>query len=101
MSVVEDGSGRNISRGDSTTLLERGVGSDLSAEDAPFVIRREGPRLLLTLEQAAATLSIGRTKLYELLATGALRSVRIDRSRRIPMSALVEFVQDLQEGKHV
>jgi excisionase family DNA binding protein len=61
--------------------------------------RNDGQRLLLTLDQAADALAIGRTKLYELLATGALRSVRIHKSRRIPMSALLEFVEDLENGK--
>lgn len=52
-------------------------------------------KLLLTPEEAALALSIGRSKLYELLACGALRSVRIGASRRVPADALREFVGDL------
>ena len=54
-------------------------------------------RLLLTPEDAADLLSIGRSKLYELIGDGRLASVHIGASRRVPMSALVEFVESLQE----
>ena len=49
-------------------------------------------KLLLTPEQAAEALSIGRSKLYELLAKGAIESVRIGTSRRIPVAALERFI---------
>jgi excisionase family DNA binding protein len=55
-------------------------------------------KLLLTPEEAAEVLSVGRSKLYQLISAGTLRSVRIDKSRRVPMSALVELVQRL-DGK--
>jgi excisionase family DNA binding protein len=50
------------------------------------------PRLLLTVPEAAEVLAISRSKLYELLASGAIASIRIDRSRRIPLTALEEYV---------
>ena len=53
-------------------------------------------KLLLTPESAAEVLSVGRTKVYQLMATGALRSVRIGKCRRVPMSAVVELVQHLE-----
>lgn len=53
-------------------------------------------QLLITAEEAAQRLSIGRTKVYELIGRGALRSVRIDRSRRIPVDALEEYVRSLR-----
>jgi excisionase family DNA binding protein len=49
-------------------------------------------RLLLRPEEAAQCLGIGRRKVYELMAAGVLRSVLIGHSRRIPCSALEEFV---------
>lgn len=52
-------------------------------------------KLLVTPEDAALVLSIGRSKLNELLATGALRSVRIGASRRIPAEELAAYVQRL------
>ena len=53
------------------------------------------PRILLTPEEAAQALGIGRTKLYELLATAKLPSVRIGGSRRVSVDALTEFVRCL------
>jgi excisionase family DNA binding protein len=52
-------------------------------------------KLLLTPEEAAEMLGIGRTKVYELMASGQLRSVKIGRCRRITTTALTEFVADL------
>lgn len=54
-------------------------------------------KLLLTPEDAAGILSIGRSKFYELLADGALRSVRIGTSRRVPAEALAAYVRRLAE----
>jgi excisionase family DNA binding protein len=55
------------------------------------------PRLLLTVPEAAKALAISRSKLYELLASGAVRSVRIDGSRRIPLNALTDYINALME----
>jgi excisionase family DNA binding protein len=52
-------------------------------------------KLLLTPEEAAERLSVGRSRIFELIATGRLRSVRIGASRRVPASALIDFVNDL------
>lgn len=52
-------------------------------------------KLLLTPEDAARALSIGRSKLYELLAARELQSVRIGSSRRIPVDALAAYVERL------
>ena len=48
--------------------------------------------VLLTPEQAAASLAIGRTKVFELLRSGELESVRIGSCRRIPSEALQAYV---------
>jgi excisionase family DNA binding protein len=53
-------------------------------------------KLLLTTTEAAQALGIGRSKLYELIRTGAVESVRIGGSRRIPAEALKAFVASLQ-----
>ena len=50
------------------------------------------PRLLLRPEEVAAALGISRARVYELLASGSLPSVRIGRSRRIPLDALRAWV---------
>jgi excisionase family DNA binding protein len=51
--------------------------------------------LLVTPEEAARRLSVGRTTLYELLARGELRSVSVGRCRRIPVAELTAFVDRL------
>jgi excisionase family DNA binding protein len=49
---------------------------------------------LLTAEEAAARLKIPRKAVYELVRTGALRSVRIGRRLRFPESALMVWEQE-------
>ena len=50
-------------------------------------------KLLLTAEEAADVLSLGRTKVFQLIGEGTLRSVRIGKCRRVPAEALREFVE--------
>ena len=45
-------------------------------------------RLLLRVPEAAERLGIGRTKIYEMIATGELPTIRIGRAVRISVSAL-------------
>ena len=52
--------------------------------------------LLVCPEEAARMLGVGRTKVYELMRSGALRSVRVGGLRRIPVAALDEFVARLE-----
>ncbi len=52
-------------------------------------------QLLLTVPEAAKALAISRSKLYELIAAGLVRSVRIDGSRRVPVGALETYVAHL------
>ncbi len=49
--------------------------------------------LLIKPMEAARMLSIGKTTIYELLATGEIPSKRIGRSIRIPAKALEEWVE--------
>jgi excisionase family DNA binding protein len=51
-----------------------------------------------TVEQIAEMLHIGRDKVYVLLRTGQLRSIKIGRSRRITEQHLAEFVSSLEEA---
>lgn len=52
--------------------------------------------MLLRPEQAAQELNIGRTGLYELMASGELESVKIGRSRRVPRAALAAYIDRLR-----
>ena len=53
-------------------------------------------KLLSSPTEAAAHLSLGRSKIYELMRLGELRSVKIGGSRRITRAALAEFVSRLE-----
>lgn len=55
------------------------------------------PRRLVTVEVAASLLSMGRSKTYELIASGELEAVAIGRSRRVPIDAIDEFVARLRD----
>ena len=52
--------------------------------------------LLLTPEEAAEALRVGRTMIYALMKAGDLRSVHIGRSCRISRAELERYVQHLQ-----
>lgn len=56
-------------------------------------------KLLLTPEEAAEVLSLGRTKVYQLIGDGTLRSVRIGKCRRVPAAALADLVEQLADGQ--
>jgi excisionase family DNA binding protein len=52
--------------------------------------------LLYKPEEVAVQLRISRTKVYALLRSGDIRSVKIDGCRRIPVAALAEYVAHLE-----
>jgi excisionase family DNA binding protein len=53
-------------------------------------------KLLLTPTEAATALSIGRSKVYELMQAGQLESVHIGACRRVPREALTIFLDQLR-----
>ena len=56
---------------------------------------------MLTVNEAAELLNLSRSKVYQLLAAGRLTSQKIDRTRRIPKRALLDFMRaHLQGGEH-
>jgi len=52
--------------------------------------------VLLTVEEAAHRLSVGRTTMYTLVSTGAIESVTIGRLRRVPCECLDKYVLALR-----
>ena len=52
------------------------------------------PETLLTVKDVAKRLAVGRTTVYELISHGGLRTVKIGRARRIPESALEEWIAE-------
>lgn len=53
-------------------------------------------QLLLTVEEAANTLRLGRTTTYNLVLDGRLRSVKIGRRRLVVREGLREFIDHLE-----
>ncbi|TDW18595.1 helix-turn-helix domain-containing protein [Kribbella kalugense] len=52
--------------------------------------------LLLTVEQAAQQLGIGRTTVFALLKSGDLESIPLGRLRRIPAECITEYIDRLR-----
>ena len=61
---------------------------------------RGTPRLMLTAEQAAVALGIGRTTVYALIKSGELRSLLIGRLRRIPLDEVEAYTARLTAEQH-
>jgi excisionase family DNA binding protein len=51
--------------------------------------------ILLTAEEAAKELRIGRTRMYDLLRRREVISIKVDGSRRVPYNELVAYVKRL------
>jgi excisionase family DNA binding protein len=51
-----------------------------------------------TVEQVAKMLHISRDKVYYLLRTGQLRSIKIGKLRRITDQQLAEFITSLEDA---
>ena len=51
-----------------------------------------------TVEQVADMLHIGRDKVYHLLRTGQLRSIKIGKSRRITDQHLADFISSSEKN---
>jgi len=49
----------------------------------------------MTAEEAAESLKVGRCKVYDLIRTGELASIKIGRLRRIPVDSVREFAHKL------
>jgi excisionase family DNA binding protein len=50
-------------------------------------------KLMLTPEEVADSLGIGRSTVYDLLRINAIASVKIGRSRRIPVASLRDYAE--------
>jgi excisionase family DNA binding protein len=63
----------------------------------------EGPqegtpeRLLLCIPEVAEVLGIGRTKIYEMIATGELPTVRFGRAVRVSVNTLQKWVAEREQ----
>ena len=55
--------------------------------------------MLLTVPEAALRLGVGRSFLYYLVMSGEIQSIKLGRSRRIPVEALGRFIDVRLAGK--
>lgn len=53
-------------------------------------------RLLLPIIEAARKVGLGRSKFYELVSEGRVKTVRVGRRRLVSAAALDEFVASLE-----
>jgi excisionase family DNA binding protein len=86
-----------------TIAVPTAVGLDDSSDGHGVLATRASdaapvPRLLLTPEEAARSLRIGRSLVYELMRSGRLQSVRIGACRRVPVDSVAEFVSQLRSA---
>jgi excisionase family DNA binding protein len=54
---------------------------------------------LITVDDAAARLSLSRRTIHKLIADGTLRSVKIGGARRIPVDALDDYLADDEQAQ--
>jgi excisionase family DNA binding protein len=59
------------------------------------------PRLLLTVEEAAEQLGVGRTTAWSLVRSGDLQSVQIGRLRRVHVEAVAAYAAQLVARRRV
>lgn len=64
------------------------------------ITQQSEPRRMLTVEQAAEALGIGRTSMFALIKSGEVTSVRIGYSRRVPADAIAAYVEWLVSEQH-
>ncbi len=56
-------------------------------------------RLLLKVERVAQALDLSRSQVAEMIATGELPSIKIGRSRRVPVAALRQWIAEQAAGQ--
>jgi excisionase family DNA binding protein len=52
------------------------------------------PDRLLSVDEAAAQLGIGRSRLYDEIAAARVRSVKVGRRRLVPSGAIAEYIAE-------
>lgn len=85
-------------RPDLAALLAQLAQALAEQQDRPTVTPEPRPlpeRVLLTVEEAAERLGIGRSMAYRLIRDGEIDSVQIGRLRRVPTSAVTEYAARL------
>ena len=58
-------------------------------------VHMDPDRMLYRVEEAAAVLALSRHRLYELIRSGELPTVKIGNLRRVPVQSMVAYVDGL------
>jgi excisionase family DNA binding protein len=69
--------------------------ADVNASEAARTNEIDDASLLASVEQAASILGIGRTRMFELVMSRTITSVKIGRRRLVVRRSLEEFIQRL------
>lgn len=64
-------------------------------QDTSVTLSAAPIKLLYTIEEAATTLSLSRRTFYNLITRGTVYTVKIGRSRRVPLVALQRYIDQL------
>lgn len=81
--------GRHTNREEQPGMNKKETTKDLT--------RTTAPPLLLSIPDVAATLGLGRTKVYELIAKEGLPVVRFGRSVRVSATSLQKWVEQREQ----
>lgn len=76
----------------------RGRALIVRGREEPSQSTKNMQNLLLSVPQAARVLGVGRSTVYEKIASGAIRSVKIGSRRLVPTENIEAFVASLGEG---
>jgi excisionase family DNA binding protein len=49
-------------------------------------------KMLLTIDEAAQAMSVGRTLLYDLMIRKEIASIKVGRVRRVPLAAIDDYI---------
>jgi excisionase family DNA binding protein len=80
-----------------TDQLGLGDAADARRDDVARSATASGPRLLLTVREAAHALGVGRSTVYELINAGELEVVHIGRACRVPVAVVEAYVERLRQ----
>jgi excisionase family DNA binding protein len=69
--------------------LAAAIREEIAAEDHP-----PAPDRLLSVDEAAAMLGLGRSALYGEMGAGRLRSVKVGRRRLVPAASVATYIAD-------
>jgi excisionase family DNA binding protein len=72
-----------------------GVRISMRGRDLHSRETKDGQPLLVTVEEAARLLGIGRTTMFGLIGSGEIKSVRLGKRRLISRKSLEQFVEEI------